>query len=144
MAPTRKKSVNKRFLNEVSPHKEVRNPNKNKERVIGKRRLSDKLGPRWSEEELQQFYKAYRVHGVEWKKAYLSLPEGTASVVGLTAMMTDHYYSHEVSDSEGESNDVPGMSQKPQKASRQKSNLVHQKISSSLAQLHQLMDTYHY
>ena len=24
-------------------------------------------------------------------KAYLSLPEGTASVVGLIAMMTDHY-----------------------------------------------------
>ncbi|XP_057998700.1 protein ALWAYS EARLY 2 isoform X2 [Hevea brasiliensis] len=144
MAPTRKKSVNKRFLNEVSPHKEVRNPNKNKERVIGKRRLSDKLGPRWSEEELQQFYKAYRVHGVEWKKiaaevpnrsvemvktlfkmnkAYLSLPEGTASVVGLTAMMTDHYYSHEVSDSEGESNDVPGMSRKPQKSKQAKIQL---------------------
>nr|GMD90958.1 protein ALWAYS EARLY 3-like isoform X1 [Ipomoea batatas] len=24
-------------------------------------------------------------------RAYLSLPEGTASVVGLIAMMTDHY-----------------------------------------------------
>lgn len=26
-----------------------------------------------------------------WLQAYLSLPEGTASVVGLIAMMTDHY-----------------------------------------------------
>ncbi|XP_012089049.1 protein ALWAYS EARLY 2 isoform X2 [Jatropha curcas] len=141
MAPARKKSVNKRFLNEVSPHKEVRNSNKNKDRVTGKRRFSDKLGPRWSEGELQRFYKAYRVHGEDWKKVaaevpnrsvdmvlalfmmnkvYLSLPEGTASVFGLIAMMTDHYNTLEVSDSERESNDVSGMSRKPLKRKRAK------------------------
>ncbi|KAF8035872.1 hypothetical protein BT93_C1789 [Corymbia citriodora subsp. variegata] len=37
-------------------------------------------------------------------RAYLSLPEGTASVVGLVAMMTDHYNVLEGSDEE-ESND---------------------------------------
>ncbi|WCJ43139.1 DIRP Myb-like DNA-binding domain [Euphorbia peplus] len=144
MAPARKKSVNKRFLNEVSPEKEVRNSNKNKERVIGKRRLFDKLGPRWSDGELQRFYKAYRVHGVDLKKiaaevpnrsvemvqalyrmnkVYLSLPEGTASVVGLIAMMTDHYSTLEVSDGERESYDVLEMPRKPQKTQRAKSKL---------------------
>ncbi|XP_015570600.1 protein ALWAYS EARLY 2 isoform X2 [Ricinus communis] len=141
MPPARKKSVNKRSLNDVSPGKAVKNSIKNKEQATGKRRLTDKLGPRWSEAELQRFYKAYRVHGVDWKKvaaevanrsvemvhalykmnkAYLSLPEGTASVVGLIAMMTDHYSTLEVSDSEGESNDVPGMIRRPQKCKRAK------------------------
>ncbi|XP_065852517.1 protein ALWAYS EARLY 2-like isoform X2 [Euphorbia lathyris] len=142
MAPARKKSVNKRFLNEVPHEKEVRNSNKNKERVIGKRRLFDKLGPRWSDGELQRFYKAYRVHGVDLKKiaaevpnrsvemvqtlyrmnkVYLSLPEGTASVVGLIAMMTDHYSTLEVSDGERESYDVLEMSRKPHKSKQTKS-----------------------
>lgn len=35
MAPTRKKSVNKPFLSEVSPDKEVRNSNKNRQLVTG-------------------------------------------------------------------------------------------------------------
>ena len=40
----------------------------------------------------------YITHALSWQlslllyfQAYLSLPEGTASVVGLIAMMTDHY-----------------------------------------------------
>ncbi|KAI4301784.1 hypothetical protein L6164_035031 [Bauhinia variegata] len=135
MAPTRKsRSVNKRFSssNEVSPEKDGVNSNKNKQR---KKKLSDKLGSQWSKEELQRFYEAYRKYGKDWKKvaavvrnrstemvealynmnrAYLSLPEGTASVVGLIAMMTDHYNVLEGSDSERESNDAPG-SQKPLK-----------------------------
>ncbi|KAE8714429.1 Always early, putative isoform 3 [Hibiscus syriacus] len=115
MAPSRKsKSVNKKFsyVNEVLLVKmeilvlEVGNGN-----------LSDMLGPQWTKEELERFYEAYRKYGKDWKKmahvlgcyyvhnrsmemvealytmnrAYLSLPEGTASVVGLIAMMTDHY-----------------------------------------------------
>lgn len=30
-------------------------------------------------------------HEFEYLQAYLSLPEGTASVIGLTAMMCDYY-----------------------------------------------------
>ncbi|KAI4349974.1 hypothetical protein L6164_010507 [Bauhinia variegata] len=140
MAPSRKsRSVNKRFssLNEVSPEKDGVNSNKNKQR---KKKLSDQLGSQWSKEELQRFYEAYRKYGKDWKKvaavvrnrstemvealynmnrAYLSLPEGTASVVGLIAMMTDHYNVLEGSDSERESNDAPG-SQKPLKRKRGK------------------------
>nr|GMD65755.1 protein ALWAYS EARLY 3 isoform X1 [Ipomoea batatas]GMD72203.1 protein ALWAYS EARLY 3 isoform X1 [Ipomoea batatas] len=77
-----------------------------------KRKYSDMLGPQWSKEELESFYDAYREYNKDWKKvaaavqnrsadmvealytmnrAYLSLPEGIASVVGLIAMMTDHY-----------------------------------------------------
>ncbi|GAB2266219.1 hypothetical protein Dimus_001240 [Dionaea muscipula] len=136
MAPTRKsRSVNKRFSfpDEVSPVKEADSANKRQR----KRKLSDKLGPQWSKEELQRFYEAYRKYGKDWKKvasavrnrtlemvdalytinrAYLSLPEGTASVVGLIAMMTDHYSVMEGSDSEQESNDGVGTSQKPQNA----------------------------
>ncbi|VFQ65337.1 unnamed protein product [Cuscuta campestris] len=99
------------------------------------------LGPQWSKEELNRFYYAYRKHGKDWKKvaaavrnrsvdmvealysmnmAYLSLPEGTASVVGLIAMMTDHYCNMAASDSEQESNDGAGTSQKPQKRARGK------------------------
>ncbi|KAJ1377648.1 SANT/Myb domain [Sesbania bispinosa] len=145
MAPTRKStSVNKRFSNsnDFSPKKEKDevNSNKNKQR---KKRLSDKLGPQWSKEELERFYEAYRKYGKEWKKvatvlrdrsvemvealynmnrAYLSLPEGTASVVGLIAMMTDHHNVLEGSDSERESNDAPG-SRKPVKRKREKVQL---------------------
>ncbi|KAK3038983.1 hypothetical protein RJ639_027468 [Escallonia herrerae] len=108
-----------------------------------KRKLSDMLGPQWSKEELGRFYDAYRKHGKDWKKvaavvrnrsvqmvealysmnrAYLSLPEGTASVVGLIAMMTDHYSNLAGSDSEQESNDA-GPSRKLQK--RAPSKLQH-------------------
>ncbi|XP_061337996.1 protein ALWAYS EARLY 2-like isoform X2 [Gastrolobium bilobum] len=143
MAPTRKsRSVNKRFSssNEVSPEKDGVNSNKNKQR---KKKLSDKLGSQWSKEELERFYEAYRNYGKDWKKvaatvrnrsiemvealynmnrAYLSLPEGTASVVGLIAMMTDHYNVLEGSESERESNDAPG-SRKPVKRKREKVQL---------------------
>ncbi|VVB15249.1 unnamed protein product [Arabis nemorensis] len=111
MAPTRKsKSVNKRFTNEASPEIYVGSSSKTKQR---KKKLTDKLGPQWTKGELQRFYDAYRKHGAQWKKvaaavrnnrsvdmvealfnmnrAYLSLPEGTASVAGLIAMMIDHY-----------------------------------------------------
>ncbi|KAF5739859.1 protein ALWAYS EARLY 2-like isoform X1 [Tripterygium wilfordii] len=136
MGPARKsRSVNKRFSNvdETSPG----NSNKSKQ----KRKLSDKLGSRWNKGELQSFYEAYRKYGKDWKKvaaalqnrsvemveglyhmnkAYLSLPEGTASVVGLIAMMTDHYNVMEASDNERESNEVSVMPSQPQKCKRAK------------------------
>ncbi|XP_052297494.1 protein ALWAYS EARLY 2 isoform X2 [Citrus sinensis] len=140
MAPTRKsRSVNKRYANEVSPAKDVISPSKSKQK-----KLSDKLGPQWSKGELQRFYEAYRNYGKDWKKvaaqvrnrsaemvealynmnrAYLSLPEGTASVVGLIAMMTDHYNVMEGSDSERESNDASEMPRKSQKRKRAKVQL---------------------
>ncbi|KAF3541704.1 hypothetical protein F2Q69_00024893 [Brassica cretica] len=122
MGPSRtSKSVYKRSNKEPSPEKELRNSSKTKPR---KKRLTDKLGPQWAKVELERFYDAYRKHGRDWKKvaaavrynrsvdmvealfnmnrAYLSLPEGTASVVGLIAMMTDHYSVIEESESEEE------------------------------------------
>ncbi|XP_058760586.1 protein ALWAYS EARLY 3-like isoform X2 [Vicia villosa] len=143
MAPPRKsRSVNKRFTNtnDISPEKDGVGSSKNKHR---KKKLSNKLGSQWSKEELEQFYEAYRKYGTDWKKvaaavrnrsiemvealynmnrAYLSLPEGMASVVGLIAMMTDHYNVLEESDSEKESNDAPG-SRKPVKRKREKVQL---------------------
>ncbi|XP_042518466.1 protein ALWAYS EARLY 2-like [Macadamia integrifolia] len=144
MAPAKKsKSVNKRFLNvnEESPDKGGGNGNKAKQR---KRKLSDMLGSQWSREELVRFYEAYRKYGKDWKKvaaavrhrsvemiealynlnrAYLSLPEGAASVVGLIAMMTDHYNVLGGSDSDRESNDASVISRKPQKRARGKYQL---------------------
>lgn len=141
MAPTRKsRSVNKRFPypNEISPVKDGDSASKSNKR---KRKVSDMLGAQWSKEELQRFYEAYRKYGKDWKKvaaavrnrsmemvealytmnrAYLSLPEGTASVVGLIAMMTDHYSVLEGSDSEQESNDGVGIPRKPHKRTRGK------------------------
>jgi hypothetical protein len=88
-----------------------------------KRKLADMLGPPWSEDELNLFYQGYRKHGKYWKKvaanmhkrtvemvealyntnkAYLSLPEGAASVAGLIAMMTDHYNLLDDSQSQNE------------------------------------------
>ncbi|XP_058209241.1 protein ALWAYS EARLY 3 isoform X2 [Rhododendron vialii] len=140
MAPTRKsRSVNKRFshVNEASPSKD----GDAKKSMQRKRKLSDLLGSQWSKAELERFYEAYRKYGTDWKKvvavvrnrsvemvealytmnkAYLSLPEGTASVVGLIAMMTDHYSNLEGSDSEQESNDGVGTSQKSRKRVRNK------------------------
>ncbi|KAJ0035662.1 hypothetical protein Pint_24565 [Pistacia integerrima] len=136
MAPTRKsKSVNKRhsYASEVASKKKGENADKSGQR---KRKLSDMLGPQWSKEELERFYEAYRKYGKDCKKvaaavrnrsvemvealftmnrAYLSLPDGTASVVGLIAMMTDHYGILEGSDSEQESDEGTGASQKSQK-----------------------------
>ncbi|XP_038714751.1 protein ALWAYS EARLY 2-like isoform X2 [Tripterygium wilfordii] len=139
MAPARKsRSVNKRFSNidQISPD----NSNKSKQ----KRKFSDKLGSQWTKGELRCFYEAYRKYGKDWEEvaaalqnrsvemvealyhmnmAYLSLPERTASVVGLIAMMTDHYNVMEASDSERESNEVSGMPSQPQKRKRAK---IHQ------------------
>ncbi|KAG2695565.1 hypothetical protein I3760_07G018600 [Carya illinoinensis] len=142
MAPARKpKSVNKRFstINDVTPKKDGRNLGKSSLR----KKYSDKLGPQWSKEELGRFYEAYRKYGKDWKKvaavvrnrsidmvealyttnrAYLSLPEGTASVVGLIAMMTDYYNILEESDSERESNGA-SASWKPLKHKRRRVQL---------------------
>ncbi|KAG5541502.1 hypothetical protein RHGRI_021357 [Rhododendron griersonianum] len=136
MAPTRKsRSVNKQFSNhsEVSPDKNNGNPIKSRQR---KRKLSDLLGSQWSKEELERFYGAYRKYGKDWKKvanvlpsrslemvealynmnkAYLSLPEGTTSVAGLIAMVTDHYNVLEECVGNEESNDASQISMTPQK-----------------------------
>ncbi|XVF04754.1 hypothetical protein REPUB_Repub05bG0112400 [Reevesia pubescens] len=67
MAPSRKsKSVNKQSsgIYEVSPDKDAGNSRKSKP----KKKLADKLGPQWSNEENERFYKAYREYGKDWKK----------------------------------------------------------------------------
>ncbi|XP_057752358.1 protein ALWAYS EARLY 3 isoform X1 [Arachis stenosperma] len=150
MAPSKKsRSVNKRFPNvreaASSKDKNAENASKNKQKASPgtqkKRKLADMLGPQWSKEELEHFYEAYRKYGKDWKKvslavrnrsvemvealytmnrAYLSLPEGTASVVGLIAMMTDHYSVLGGSDSEKESNEDAEVSKRSQKRLRKK------------------------
>ncbi|KAK8447875.1 hypothetical protein SEVIR_8G170900v4 [Setaria viridis] len=108
---------------------------------VRKKKLSDMLGPQWSKDELERFYSAYRKYGKDWRKiagairdrtsdmvealynmnkAYLSLPEGTATAAGLIAMMTDHYNILDGSNSDHESNDSPKSSRKPQKRGRAK------------------------
>ncbi|KAF3605161.1 hypothetical protein DY000_02051408 [Brassica cretica] len=144
MAPAVRKSrsVNKRFTNEPSPRKDAGSSRKSKQR---KTKFSDKLGPQWTKAELERFYDYYRKYGQDWRKvaaairnsrsvdmvealfnmnkAYLSLPEGTASVAGLIAMMTDHYSVMEGSGSEGEGLDVPEAPRKQQKPKRAKPQL---------------------
>ncbi|KAG9454834.1 hypothetical protein H6P81_007738 [Aristolochia fimbriata] len=158
MASTRKsRAVNKRFAKHIedSPEKDGGIANKSK---LRKRKLSDMLGSQWSKEELERFYEAYRKYGRDWKKvagavrnrsvdmvealynmnrAYLSLPEGTASVAGLIAMMTDHYNILEGTDSERESNDGFGISRKPHKRGRGKfqSNTVSKGLEGALPDL---------
>lgn len=142
MGPTRKtKNVSKQYssIYEVSV-KDAANSRNSKP----KKKLADKLGSQWSKVEIERFYKAYREHGKDWKKvaaavrnrtaemvealysmnrAYLSLPDGTASVVGLIAMMTDHYSVMGVSDVERESNEPYEITQKAQKRKRAKAHL---------------------
>ncbi|KAL0719912.1 hypothetical protein Bca4012_069236 [Brassica carinata] len=144
MAPTVRKSrsVNKRFTNEASPKKGAGSSRENKQR---KKKFSDKLGPLWTRVELERFYDAYRKYGQDWRKvaaairnsrsvemvealfnmnrAYLSLPEGTASVAGLIAMMTDHYSVMEGSGSEGEAPDTSEVPKKQKKRKRVKPQL---------------------
>ncbi|CAJ1941052.1 unnamed protein product [Sphenostylis stenocarpa] len=144
------RSVNKRFssVRETASSKDKIAENASKNRlkmspgIQKKRKLADMLGPQWNKEELEHFYEAYRKYGKDWKKvafavrnnrsvemvealytmnkAYLSLPEGTASVVGLIAMMTDHYSVLGGSDSGKESNDDAEISKKSQKRLRGK------------------------
>ncbi|KAJ4892936.1 Protein ALWAYS EARLY 2 [Raphanus sativus] len=146
MAPAVRKSrsVNKRFTNEPSLRKDASGTSsrRNKQRKV---KMSDKLGPQWTKTELERFYDSYRKYGQDWRKvaaairnsrsvdmvealfnmnrAYLSLPEGTASVAGLIAMMTDHYSVMEGSGSEGEGRDVPEAPRKYQKRKRAKPQL---------------------
>ncbi|KAL6535373.1 hypothetical protein OROMI_026747 [Orobanche minor] len=137
MGPLRKsRSVNRRYINEVSPSKDGDSVKGSNSR---KRKLSDMLGSRWATEELTCFYNAYRKYGKDWKKvagavrnrspemveaiytmnrAYLSLPDGTASATGLIAMVTDHYSNLAGSNRERESNDGAGSSRKTQKRVR--------------------------
>lgn len=139
MAPSRKsKSVTNKDKNteNVSKTRPQGSPG-----IQKKRKLADMLGPQWSKEELECFYEAFRKYGKDWKKvaaavhnrslemvealysmnrAYLSLPEGTASVVGLIAMMTDHYNVLGGSDSGQETNEETEAFTKPSKSSRQK------------------------
>lgn len=152
MGPTRKsRSVNKRFSNireaAASKDKDAANTGKNRQKaspgIQKKRKLADMLGPQWSKAELERFYEAYREYGKDWKKvalavrnrtmemvealytknrAYLSLPEGTASVVGLIAMMTDHYSIMGGSDSGKESNEDSEIMKKSKKRPRGKPN----------------------
>ncbi|KAA3487259.1 protein ALWAYS EARLY 2-like isoform X2 [Gossypium australe] len=142
MAPTRKyKSVNKQYSSkcEVSPDKDAGNSRKSNP----KKKLFDKVGSPWSKAEIERFYKAYREYGKDWKKvaaavrnrstemveafyimnrAYLSLPDGVASVIGLIAMMTDHYSVLGGSDAEIESNEPSEIPQKTQKRKRVKAH----------------------
>ncbi|KAL1063191.1 hypothetical protein V6Z11_D13G129600 [Gossypium hirsutum] len=141
MAPTRKyKSVNKQYSSkcEVSPDKDAGNSRKS-----NPKKLFDKLGHPWSKAEIERFYKAYREYGKDWKKvaaavrnrstemveafyimnrAYLSLPDGVASVIGLIAMMTDHYSVLGGSDAEIESNGPSKIPRKTQKRKRVKAH----------------------
>ncbi|KAG8472789.1 hypothetical protein CXB51_034723 [Gossypium anomalum] len=142
MARTRKyKSVNKQYSSkcEVSPDKGAGNSRKSNP----KKKLFDKLGSPWSKAEIERFYKAYREYGKDWKKvaaavrnrstemveafyimnrAYLSLPDGVASVIGLIAMMTDHYSVLGGSDAEIESNEPSEIPRKTQKCKRVKAH----------------------
>lgn len=133
------RNVNKRYakINEDWPEKDATVVHKNK---VRKKKLSD-LGSQWSKDELERFYAAYRKYGKDWRKvagavhdrtsdmvealynmnrAYLSLPEGTATAAGLIAMMTDHYNILDGSNSDHESNGSPKTSRKPQKRGRAK------------------------
>ncbi|XP_019464011.1 PREDICTED: protein ALWAYS EARLY 3 isoform X2 [Lupinus angustifolius] len=145
MPPSRKsRTVNKRFSNiheaASGKDKSEENATKNKQKASPgtqkKRKLADMLGPQWNKGELGRFYESYRKYGKDWKKvalavrnrsmemvealytmnrAYLSLPEGTASAVGLIAMMTDHYSVLGGSYSGKESNEDAEISKKSKK-----------------------------
>ncbi|XP_066392129.1 protein ALWAYS EARLY 3-like isoform X4 [Miscanthus floridulus] len=141
MASARKvRNTNKRYakINEDWQDKDATSVPKSK---VRKKKLSDMLGSQWSKDELERFYGAYRKYGKDWRKvagairdrtsdmvkalynmnkAYLSLPEGTATAAGLIAMMTDHYNILDGSNSDRESNDSPKVSRRLQKHGRAK------------------------
>ncbi|KAE8686638.1 DIRP,Myb-like DNA-binding domain, putative isoform 3 [Hibiscus syriacus] len=154
MAPARKsKTVNKRYSSkyELSPVKEAGNSSKSNP----KKKLFDKLGSLWSKAEIERFYKAYRAYGKDWKKvasavrnrstemveafysmnrAYLSLPDGVASVVGLIAMMTDHYSVLGGGDVERENNEPSKVPRQTQKIKRVKAHFGSSKEDDFLPQ----------
>ncbi|KAL4339921.1 hypothetical protein GQ457_08G009640 [Hibiscus cannabinus] len=154
MAPTRKsKSVNKQYSSkyEVSPVKDAGSSRKSNP----KKKLFDKLGSPWSKAEIERFYKAYRAYGKDWRKvaaavrnrstemveafysmnrAYLSLPDGVASVIGLIAMMTDHYSVLGGSDVERESNEPSEIPRQTQKRKRVKAHFGSSKEDGFLPQ----------
>lgn len=112
--------------------------------VPRKRKLSDMLGPQWSKKELENFYKAYRKYGMDWKKvassvhsrtaemvaalysmnkAYLSLPDRDGSVAGFIAMMIDHYNMLDISNSDGDSSEEYEGSKNPKQQSQSNNKL---------------------
>ncbi|CAO2173294.1 unnamed protein product [Urochloa humidicola] len=139
MASTRKvRNANKRYA-KINDDWKVEDTTSVPKSKVRKKKLSDMLGSQWSKDELERFYGAYRKYGKDWRKiagairdrtsdmvealynmnkAYLSLPEGTATAAGLIAMMTDHYNILDGSNSDHESNDSPKISRKPPKRGR--------------------------
>ncbi|KAE8679290.1 cytochrome P450 [Hibiscus syriacus] len=127
-----------------------------------KKKLFDKLGSPWSKAEIERFYKVYRAYGKDWKKvsavvrnrstemveavysmnrAYLSLPDGVASVIGLIAMMTDHYSVLGGSDVERENNEPSKIPRQAQKHKRVKAHCDSSKEDFSCPnQLHLVRD----
>ncbi|KAK9016556.1 hypothetical protein V6N11_079051 [Hibiscus sabdariffa] len=73
----------------------------------------------------KQFLKSSKgyVESCALRPAYLSLPDGTASVIGLIAMMTDHYNVLGGSDGERESNKPSDTPRKVQKRKQSKAHL---------------------
>lgn len=152
MAPIRKsKNLNKlSSVHNKSPITDACIVDKTQQK---KRKASDTKESQWSKNELELFYVAYRKYGKNWKKiadhvrtrsvemveelydinkAYLSLPEGVASVVGLIAMMTDYYKSLESDESGYESTEYPKMSKKVRKGHRGESRVENYKNSSHM------------
>jgi len=116
MAPAKgSRTINKTIIKGYEDQRQYDDPPSSSKAKQKKRKISD-LDPKWSKDELTQFYEAYRRHGKDWKKislavggkssdmvrslysvhrTFLSLPERQATAMGFIALVTGHHNASE-------------------------------------------------
>ncbi|XP_066316956.1 protein ALWAYS EARLY 3-like isoform X1 [Miscanthus floridulus] len=105
------RAINKTIVKGYEDQQQHDDPSSSSKAKQKKRKISD-LHPKWSKDELTNFYEAYRQHGKDWKKisiavggkssdmvrslytlhrTFLSLPEREATAMGFIALVTGHH-----------------------------------------------------
>ncbi|KAG2586406.1 hypothetical protein PVAP13_5NG035200 [Panicum virgatum] len=120
MAPAKgSRTINTTIIKGYEDQRQYDDPPSSSKAKQKKRKISD-LNPKWSKDELTQFYEAYHRHGKDWKKissavrgkssdmvrslysvhrTFLSLPERQATAIGFIALVTGHHNASEKSTS---------------------------------------------
>ncbi|KAG0536103.1 hypothetical protein BDA96_03G035900 [Sorghum bicolor] len=109
------RTINKTIVKGYEDQQHHDDPSSSSKAKQKKKKISD-LDPKWSKDELKNFYEAYRQHGKDWKKisiavggkssdmvrslytshrTFLSLPEREATAMGFIALVTGHHNASE-------------------------------------------------
>ncbi|PWZ11826.1 Protein ALWAYS EARLY 2 [Zea mays] len=116
MGPSKgSRTINKIIVKGSEYQQQHDDPSSSSKAKQKRRKLSD-FDPKWSKDELTNFYEAYRQYGMDWRKisiaigtkssdmvqslftlhrTFLSLPEHQATAMGFIALVTGHHNASE-------------------------------------------------